>query len=66
MKIKVNGDYKEIELSKDNINLKIIIETLGFNEKLIVVEFNGAIINRQKWDSQKVKDGDVLNFRFNT
>lgn len=32
----------------------------GFEPRLIVVEYNGVILQRAEWDSVTLKDGDVL------
>ena len=60
MKLQVNGELKIIEQKSESSNLIKIIKGLGFNTKLIVVEFNGTILNPQKWESQKVRDGDII------
>ncbi len=60
MKLKINGELKSIDADQRDISLSIVINKLGLNPKLIVVEFNGIIINRAQWESQSVKDGDVL------
>ena len=60
MKIKLNGDFQKIKTDKKNLNLKLVIDKLDLNPKLIVVEFNGLIINKQNWEGTIVKEGDVL------
>ena len=60
MNLKINGDLRNIETMGESIDLASVINKLGLNPKLIVVEFNGLIINKQLWEIQKVKDGDVL------
>ena len=60
MNLSINGDLKSIQ-TKDRItSLLFVIEQLGVNPKLIVVEFNGEIINSRNWPVQKVQDGDIL------
>jgi len=60
MKLSINGELKLIETKDIMVSLLLVIEQLGVNPKLIVVEFNGEIINSKNWSEQKVKDGDVL------
>ncbi len=60
MKLSINGEQKPV-LDKDkSYSLYEVVKELGFNPKLIVVEFNGEIINSQKWAEQPVKEGDAL------
>lgn len=37
-----------------------VLEALGYRPQLVVVEFNGEILPRQRWDSQSVGETDVL------
>jgi len=60
MNLSVNGELKLIETKDIMVSLLFVIEQLGVNSKLIVVEFNGEIINSKNWSEQKVQDGDVL------
>ena len=45
MKLKINGEIKEIENSNEEFLLKELLEKLGYEPQLIVVELNGEIIN---------------------
>ncbi len=60
MKLLINGDQKLINLNNKTSSLSEVIEHLGLNPKLIVVEFNGEIINSKNWEGQKVQEGDAL------
>ena len=60
MKVKLNGKVENIITNKGSLTLAEVIAKMGFNSKLIVVEFNGIIINKQLWENQKVKSGDIL------
>ena len=60
MKFIINGEIKTINFQQSNPNLALLINYLELNPKLIVVEFNGIIINRKKWADQQVKNGDKL------
>lgn len=37
-----------------------ILQQLGFNPRLIAVEYNGEILHRQFWSDTKVQEGDRL------
>ena len=60
MKIKVNGEEKNIELENEKALLSRILELLGYRPKTIVVELNDLIINSTKWESKVLKEGDKL------
>ena len=42
------------------LNLDQVLDALGYRPRLVVVEFNGAILARQLWASQPVVESDVL------
>ena len=56
----INGENKTIDFEEITPNLELLISALGLNPKLIVVEFNGVILNQGKWTRQQVKDKDEL------
>ena len=60
MKIKVNGEEKNIELENEKALLSRILELLGYRPKTIVVELNDLIINSTKWENKVLKEGDKL------
>ncbi len=60
MKIKVNGSEKSFNFKQSNPKLDQIVKELQLNPKLIVIEYNGAILNQEMWGAQTVKDGDNL------
>ncbi len=60
MNLKVNGESKEIETASKEADLCSIIQSLGYQQGLVVVEFNGCIMPSSSWSNQKVKDGDTL------
>ena len=60
MKIKVNGEEKEIELDPENALLSTVLNLMGYKPNTIVVELNNLIINSLKWEKVKLKDGDNL------
>ena len=60
MKIKVNGEEKNIELNQENALLSNALHYMGYKPNTIVVELNNLIINSIKWEKVKLKDGDNL------
>ena len=60
MKIKVNGEEKDIKLENEKILLSSTLEFLGYQPNTIVVELNDLIINSKKWNNEILKDGDKL------
>ena len=60
MKIKVNGEEKDLELDQENVLLSTALNSMGYKSNTIVVELNNLIINSIKWEKVKLKDGDNL------
>ena len=60
MKIKVNGEEKNIELDQENLLLSTALNSMGYKPNTIVVELNNLIINSINWEKVKLKDGDNL------
>ena len=60
MKIKVNGDEKNIELNREKPLLSTVLNYMWYKPNTIVVELNNLIINSMKWEKVKLKDGDNL------
>ena len=60
MKIKVNGEEKNIYLDQENVLLSTVLSSLGYKPNTIVVELNNLIINSLKWGKVHLKDGDNL------
>jgi sulfur carrier protein len=42
------------------LHLEDLLAHLGYQSRLVVVEFNGEILPRQHWTSQPVVESDVL------
>ena len=60
MKIRVNGEEKEIELEKEKALLSTTLELLGYKSNTIVVELNNLIVNSTKWENELLEEGDKL------
>lgn len=57
MKIKVNGIYEEI---KETMSILAFLDYKNINEKLVVVEYNYEIPEKDKWESIMLKENDNL------
>ncbi len=55
--LQVNG---ETFTCMEATSLPEMLELLGFNPRLVAVEYNGEILHRQFWTDTKVKAGDFL------
>ncbi|HLP87904.1 MAG TPA: sulfur carrier protein ThiS [Nostocaceae cyanobacterium] len=55
--LQVNGENHQCTLQTP---LPDLLQQLGFNPRLVAVEYNGEILHRQFWTDTKVKDGDRL------
>ena len=60
MRIQINGADKTIDSSNKQFFLKNLIQDLGYQPQLVVIELNGFIVNPQDWSNTKIKDGDCL------
>ena len=60
MKIKVNGEEKNIELKNEKALLSSTLKVLGYEPNTVVVEVNDLIINSTKWKNEILKEGDRL------
>ncbi len=55
--LRVNGEER---IAPAGLSLDRVLEALGYQPPLVVVEFNGSILSRQNWPSQPVVESDVL------
>jgi len=53
----VNGEQRRVPAG---LTLPVVLEALGYRPQLVVVEFNGEILPRQRWAEQGVGETDVL------
>ncbi len=60
MKITINGESNAINTQEGGITLDALIKKLDYHPKLIVIEYNGEILQPPKWTNQQMKDGDIL------
>ncbi|YAG12577.1 sulfur carrier protein ThiS [Nostoc sp. DSM 114161] len=55
--VEINGESRSC-LSETL--LPDLLQQLGFNPRLVAVEYNGEILHRQFWPETKVRSGDRL------
>ena len=55
--LQVNG---ETHNCSSPIPLPDLLQQLGFNPRLVAVEYNGEILHRQLWNNTNVKQGDLI------
>ena len=60
MKFKINGEFKTIVDSNEELFLEGLVTQLGYQPQLVVVELNGVIINPKDWPNTIIKNGDCL------
>jgi sulfur carrier protein len=42
------------------LSLEALLEERGYRPRLVVVEYNGALLPRQQWPNQPVVESDVI------
>lgn len=57
MVVYVNGTPHSLERS---LSIPELCQVLGINPRLVAIEYNGAILHRQFWDTTRVRGGDRL------
>ncbi|KEF42940.1 MAG: thiamine biosynthesis protein ThiS [Cyanobium sp. CACIAM 14] len=55
--LRVNGEERRCPAG---LQLDAVLAALGYQPRLVVVEFNGEILGRDRWPSQPVVESDVL------
>lgn len=60
LNLSVNGETRVLEPSPDPANLDQVVRALNHNPALVVVECNGVIIPRSRWNDRLIQDGDSL------
>ncbi|RUS99394.1 thiamine biosynthesis protein ThiS [Dulcicalothrix desertica PCC 7102] len=55
--LQVNGEPRTCT---EQTPLPDLLQQLGFNPRLVAVEYNGEILHRQHWETTKIKANDNL------
>jgi sulfur carrier protein len=63
MKILINGEDETIEKETLTINELLTHKKVDMPE-MVTVEYNGEMLEREKFESQAVKDGDKIEFLY--
>ncbi len=57
LELQVNG---ETRTCVEETNLPNLLVQLGYNPRLVAVEYNGEILHRQYWENTKIQPNDRL------
>ena len=60
LNLSVNGELRTLQPAPLPSCLDNVIKALDHNPKCVVVEHNGVIIPRSRWQSEVVQEGDNL------
>ncbi len=55
--VTINGDAREIPAGR---SVRALLDTLGLHPRLVVVEHNREILDRERYDATEVRAGDML------
>ncbi len=55
--LQVNGESRTCT---SQTKLPHLLEHLGYNPRLIAIEYNGEILHRQFWNETQVQEGDNI------
>jgi sulfur carrier protein len=55
--LQVNGENRRCAIGTP---LAELLKQLGFNPRLVAVEYNGEILHKQFWDITLIQEGDIL------
>lgn len=59
VKIKINGKDESFD---DGINITRLLEQKKIRKEVVTIEYNNEVLERAKYDSTALKNGDVLEF----
>ncbi|MFQ5432207.1 MAG: sulfur carrier protein ThiS [Nitrospinota bacterium] len=57
MTITVNGKTRELD---ESLTLTELVKSIGLSEKHVVIEYNLEPLERERYESTRVKDGDNI------
>jgi sulfur carrier protein len=60
MKLKINGEERDFDVSSALFTLSALVEKLGMKADRVAVELNRDIVPRDRWSETPLKDGDRL------
>lgn len=58
MLVQLNG--KQVELAAEIASIRALLASYQLQEKIVVVEKNGAIIDRSRYEDTPIADGDRI------
>jgi sulfur carrier protein len=60
MKLKINGEERDFDVSSAPFTLSALVEKLGMKADRVAVELNRDIVSRDRWAETPLKEGDSL------
>ena len=57
IEVNINGETRSVG---EGLKLHQLLEELGVLEQILLVEMNGDLIRRERFDENTVKEGDIL------
>lgn len=60
MKLKINGEERDFDVSSAPFTLSALVETLGMKADRVAVELNREIVSRDRWAETPLKEGDGI------
>jgi sulfur carrier protein len=60
MKLRINGEERDFDLSATPFTLSALVEVLGMKADRVAVELNRDIVSRDRWSETPLKEGDRL------
>lgn len=57
VQLRVNGETQTCSL---HTKLPNFLAQMGYNPRLIAIEYNGEILHRQFWEETEIQSGDIL------
>ena len=57
MRVQLNGKERDVA---DGLTVRGLLESLGLEPRLVVVERNREIVQRARYDEVRIEDGDRL------
>lgn len=58
MQLQINGN--PVKVPDDLVTVSELIEHLGLNSSIVIVEQNHTIVEKNEHTVQKIKDGDII------
>ena len=57
IEVSINGEKRSLSAG---LSLAKLLDELGVREQILLVELNGEMVRRERFDDEKVESGDIL------